>query len=102
MIRTGHRSVSPQPFRGSGDNHVALELKIPVYISYFTLRVNDDGSILTFRDIYGHDARMVAALNGKNIGFDTLANDKGVAANQVKQGAKRDRRNRPANSFAPF
>ena len=66
--------------------------------------MNDDGSISTFRDIYGHDARMVAALNGKKIGSDAPTNDKRVAAKQVKQGAKRDRRNRPANNFAltPF
>jgi L,D-transpeptidase YcbB len=90
-------------FRGSGDNHVALEQKIPVYISYFTLRVNEDGSISTFRDIYGHDTRMVAALNGKKVALDAPTNDKRGAANQVKQGAKRDRRNRPG-SFAliPF
>jgi len=88
-------------FRGSGDNHVALEQKIPVYISYFTLRVNDDGSISTFRDIYGHDARMVAALNGKNVGFDTPTNDNRVAATQKKQFAKRDRRIRTP-TLTPF
>ena len=36
--------------------------KIPVYITYFTLWVNNDGSISTFGDLYGHDARMAAAL----------------------------------------
>jgi murein L,D-transpeptidase YcbB/YkuD len=44
------------------DQHVALNQKIPVYITYFTLWVNDDGSISTFSDLYGHDARMAAAL----------------------------------------
>jgi L,D-transpeptidase YcbB len=44
------------------DQHIALREKIPVYITYFTLRVNDDGSISTFGDIYGHDSRMAAAL----------------------------------------
>jgi murein L,D-transpeptidase YcbB/YkuD len=44
------------------DHHVALQQKIPVYITYFTLRVNEDGSISTFGDLYGHDARMAAAL----------------------------------------
>ena len=36
--------------------HVALDQHIPVYMTYFTLRVNDDGSISTFSDIYGHEA----------------------------------------------
>jgi len=90
---------------GSGDNHVVLEQKIPVYISYFTLRVNDDGSISTFRDIYGHDSRMMAALNRKNLGVDAPTNDNKVATNQVKQSAKRVRQSRnPTNNFAltPF
>ena len=41
---------------------VQLNQKIPVYITYFTLWVNDDGSMSTFADIYGHDARITAAL----------------------------------------
>ena len=44
------------------DSHVALQQRIPVYITYFTFKVNDDGSISIFGDIYGHDARMAAAL----------------------------------------
>ena len=47
------------------DQHVALKQKIPVHISYFTLWVNKDGSISTFNDVYGHDARMAAALFGE-------------------------------------
>src|SRR6476661_8959833 len=65
--------------RGSGDNHVALQQKIPVYISYFTLRVNDDGSVSTFGDIYGHDARMAAALS-RNSTSDAPTKDNKVAA----------------------
>jgi murein L,D-transpeptidase YcbB/YkuD len=49
-IQTGH------------DQQIPLRQKIPVYITYFTLKVNDDGSMSTFGDIYGHDARMAAAL----------------------------------------
>jgi hypothetical protein len=52
------------------DQHVALQHKIPVHITYFTLWVNDDGSMLSFADIYGHDARMAAALFGDSEGFD--------------------------------
>jgi len=48
--------------QGSYDQHIPLQQKIPVYVQYFTLRVNEDGSISTFNDLYGHDARMAAAL----------------------------------------
>ncbi|MFA9387215.1 MAG: murein L,D-transpeptidase [Methyloceanibacter sp.] len=44
------------------DQHVGLRQKVPVHITYFTLRVNEDGSVTTFRDLYGHDGRMAAAL----------------------------------------
>ena len=44
------------------DSHVALRQRIPVHITYFTLKVNEDGSTSNYADIYGHDARMVAAL----------------------------------------
>jgi L,D-transpeptidase YcbB len=44
------------------DQHIALLQKIPVYVTYFTNWVNEDGSISSFNDIYGHDARMAAAL----------------------------------------
>jgi murein L,D-transpeptidase YcbB/YkuD len=44
------------------DQHVALQHKVPVYITYFTLKVNPDGSLSSYGDIYGHDARMAAAL----------------------------------------
>jgi L,D-transpeptidase YcbB len=49
------------------DQHIALKRTIPVYITYFTLRVNDDGSISTFPDVYGHDARMAAALLSNDV-----------------------------------
>ena len=46
----------------SYDRQVALREKIPVHITYFTAKVNPDGSVATFGDLYGHDARMAAAL----------------------------------------
>jgi L,D-transpeptidase YcbB len=57
------------------DNHVQLKTKIPVYITYFTVKVNDDGSVSTFNDIYGHDARMIAALSGKPVYETPVASD---------------------------
>ena len=70
-------------FDAGDDNHLALDQHIPVYITYFTLRVNDDGSISTFNDIYGHDSRMTAALSGKYIP-DTWS-DEVMADNQDDQ-----------------
>jgi murein L,D-transpeptidase YcbB/YkuD len=62
-------------FETGYDERVALHRKIPVYISYFTLWVNKDGSIKTFRDLYGHDARMASALFDHRANFAAPADD---------------------------
>ena len=46
----------------SHDQNVVLRQKIPVHVTYFTVWANEDGSVSTFRDLYGHDARMASAL----------------------------------------
>jgi hypothetical protein len=67
-----------------------------VYITYFTLRVNDDGSISTFSDLYGHDSRMNAALSGKGYVPDVWAQDEVMADNQTwEQPPNNKRRPRP-------
>lgn len=43
---------------GTRERRVDLSRKIPVHLVYFTLRVNDAGEVLPFRDIYGHNARL--------------------------------------------
>jgi len=86
------------------DQHIALKQKIPVYITYFTLKVNDDGSLATFRDLYGHDARMAAAMFGEPMPFDAAAPimedfaDPAPVARMPVRG--QPRRGRPANSIA--
>ena len=44
------------------DQNVGLKQKIPVYVTYFTADVDENGSLTTRGDLYGHDARMAAAL----------------------------------------
>jgi murein L,D-transpeptidase YcbB/YkuD len=77
--------------RDSEDNHVALNQHIPVYITYFTMKVNDDGSLSTFNDLYGHDARMIAALNGKYVPYEGPTGNEEVVAGQFKPWNKRNR-----------
>ena len=45
---------------------VKLTSPVPVHLTYFTVRVSDDGELETFPDIYGLDGRMSAALFGKS------------------------------------
>ncbi len=46
----------------SHDMGVRLTPAVPIHITYFTLWVNDDGSLQTHGDVYGQDARLAAAL----------------------------------------
>ena len=78
-------------FDAGDDNHIALDQKIPVYITYFTLRVNEDGSFSSFNDLYGHDARMSAALDGKGYINETPFEDPQVVAGEWGANAKRNR-----------
>jgi len=50
---------------GPLDNEVPLDHKIPVHLTYFTAMVADDGSLKTFRDVYGHERRISLALEGR-------------------------------------
>ena len=75
---------------GGYDQHVELEQTIPVYITYFTAWVNEDGSLTTFGDVYGHDARMAAALFGRAAAFAAPTNDE-PGASQGTPAGKRGR-----------
>ncbi len=78
---------------------VGLHRHIPVYISYFTLRVNEDGSITTFRDLYGHDARMAAALFDGQTNFAAPSDDEILTQSIQQQGAQRRGRRDPTAGF---
>ena len=86
-------------FDAGGDNHVALDRKIPVYITYFTMRVNDDGSISTFNDIYGHDARMNAALSGKGYYADEAVASEESAVDVGQWNGRRPRKGSLRDDF---
>lgn len=55
---------------GPTNNHVTLGRKVPVHITYFTVVANDDGTVTTFNDVYGHEKRIRLALEGR---FDQIA-----------------------------
>lgn len=49
---------------------VKLTNPVPVHLTYFTVRVSDDGELETFADIYGLDGRMGSALLGRSSRLD--------------------------------
>jgi L,D-transpeptidase YcbB len=58
-------------FSSGGD--VALDKHIPVHVTYFTARVDENGKLQTYGDFYGLDGRTAAALTGKSIRFEQPA-----------------------------
>lgn len=47
------------------NNQMNLARRIPVHITYFTVRTDRGGEVSTFKDIYGHERRISLALEGK-------------------------------------
>jgi murein L,D-transpeptidase YcbB/YkuD len=44
---------------GPTERWVNPEYQIPVHIAYFTLRVDEDGTISSFADVYGHNEKLI-------------------------------------------
>jgi murein L,D-transpeptidase YcbB/YkuD len=47
------------------NNEIPLDRKVPVHMTYFTALVDESGTLHTFPDVYGHERRIVLALEGK-------------------------------------
>ena len=48
---------------GSSERWVNPDHQIPVHIAYFTIRVAADGTLKSFGDVYGHNAKLIAAMD---------------------------------------
>jgi murein L,D-transpeptidase YcbB/YkuD len=47
---------------GPSERWVNPQKQIPVHLAYFTLRVDEDGTIRSFGDLYGHNEKLIAAM----------------------------------------
>jgi len=73
-------------------NKIQLKQHIPVYLTYFTAQVDKDGSLKQYRDLYAHDRRMIAALNGSALPVGLPGSDE-VASESERPPVRRGRRN---------
>lgn len=48
---------------GDKEKWVTLKNHIPVHLMYFTLRVDDDGTIRSYGDVYGHNKKLIELMN---------------------------------------
>lgn len=47
---------------GPNERWVNPQTQIPVHLAYFTLRVDADGTIKSYGDVYGHNEKLIAAM----------------------------------------
>ena len=47
---------------GPNEKWVNPQTQIPVHIAYFTVRAEQDGALKSFGDVYGHNAKLIAAM----------------------------------------
>ncbi len=83
----GWSDAKVQSMFASG-GEVALDKHIPVHVTYFTARVDDNGKLQTYGDFYGLDGRVGAALFGRKVRFETPRyDDEPVASRQQDRRA---------------
>ena len=84
-------------------NEVELTRRIPVHITYFTAVAGDDGQVKYFGDIYGHDRRVLAALDGKPMPMEVATNTSETApANTSPKEARKGKNTKQQTTFDPF
>lgn len=95
---------------GGGTNDVPLTTPIPVYLTYFTARPGKDGKVTTYGDIYGTDSRIISALAGKPVRFETprpsediadVSFDEPVAETKKKSSSKQGQPQKRKQGDAP-
>lgn len=84
---------------GADANKIAIRNRIPVYLTYFTAIVGEDGELEQYKDLYGHDRRMVAALKGRPIPAGLPSNVTVTHNPSERRGTRRASR-RGNNPFA--
>jgi murein L,D-transpeptidase YcbB/YkuD len=92
---------------------VRLDTPIPVHITYMTARVDENGRLRTYGDLYGMDSRVGSALLGRPVRFGTPRYEAGPSAGSSGQpvrprARKKKQKQAPAtladaiqNLFAP-
>ncbi len=77
---------------GSGSQEIKMEHPFPVHVAYLTAWVDENGRLQTFADIYGHDAKLAAALAGRPVKLEdptTAPVAEGMEPTSGRSGQKR-------------
>ena len=57
-------SAKLESLYGPTERWVNMETHVPVHLAYFTLRVDEDGTIRSYGDVYGHNKKLIELLGG--------------------------------------
>ena len=87
---------------GVDANKILLKERIPVYLTYFTAVVDENGELKQHRDLYGHDRRMVAALKGLPIPAGLPDNAQVSSAPFERRAVQRRRASNPFSAIFDF
>ncbi|CFX48223.1 exported protein of unknown function [Candidatus Filomicrobium marinum] len=81
--------VAAQLSRGAEENHrVDLPTPVPVHNVYFTVIAEEDGTLSTLKDVYGHDKRITQALQGKSLSAIAASDPARAQKREMEQLAK--------------
>jgi L,D-transpeptidase YcbB len=83
---------------GAGERDIHLATPIPVHLTYQTAFVDDAGHLAIREDVYGRDAKLLAALRGEDRRIAEVPIERRVASVSTKRQAARA----PAASPIPF
>lgn len=97
----GWSSAKIDKLLAEGNNSaVSLDRPIPVHTTYFTVRVDDEGRVQTFGDVYDLDRRTAKAVLGKTVKFETVARNAPASSAGAREETARPAR-RPKRPAPP-
>jgi murein L,D-transpeptidase YcbB/YkuD len=83
---------------------VGLDNYIPVHVTYLTARVDENGRLKTYGDLYGLDSRVGSALLGRSVRFGTPRYEAepsaGYSGQPVRPSARKKKQNQAPSTLA--
>jgi murein L,D-transpeptidase YcbB/YkuD len=96
--RDGYTAERIRNMYGSGERDIQLQYQIPVHLTYQTAAV-ENGHLVIREDIYGRDARLLAALKGEDRRIADMPVERREASNGGVRRQVQMMQQRPTNGF---
>ncbi len=99
-VLLGHnKGFAPEAVRrmARSGRSVSLDQEIPVYVTYMTARIDDDGKLQTYGDIYGRDGRLTRQM-GRTMRFDPPKVAKPKSGTTTRRRSARKKRKKKKKS----